>query len=124
MTPDDIRQQIELKVVEMIQTGLADGTITEERSQTISQMILDTLQPGMNFEELYRAIPKIDDTFPELAPIILPVLKDYETGVTQKAKQNVENLIRLGQFDAAAKLAQNVINQDVKLVWQGAGKST
>ncbi len=122
MTPDDLRQQIELNVVELIKEKLSDGTITEERSQQISQMVLDTLQPGMSFEELYKAIPKLDDAFPELSPIILPILKEYETNVTQQVKQNVENLIRQGQFDAAAKLAQKVIAQDVKVVWTGQGK--
>ncbi len=122
MTPDDLRQQIELKVVELIKEKLADGTMTEERSQQISQMVLDTLQPGMSFEELYKAIPKLDDSLPELSPIILPILKEYEINVTQQVKQNVENLIRQGQFDAAAKLAQKAVDQDVKLVWTGKGK--
>ncbi len=122
MTPDDLRQQIELNVVELIKEKLTDGTMTEEKSQQISQLVLDTLQPGMSFEELYRAIPKLDDTLPELSPIILPILKEYETNVTQQVKQNVENLIRQGQFDAAAKLAQKAVDQDVKLVWTGKGK--
>ncbi|MBI2405198.1 hypothetical protein HYV22_03400 [Candidatus Gottesmanbacteria bacterium] len=122
MTPDDIRQQIELNVVEMIKEKLADGTMTDERSQQISQTVLDTLVPGMSFEQLYKAIPKIDDTFPELSPIILPILKEYETNITQQVKQNVENLIKQGQFDAAAKLAQKAVDQEVKLVWQGKGK--
>lgn len=124
MSPDDIRQQIELKVVELIKKKLADGTMTDERSQQISQTVLDSLQPGMSFEELYKAIPKLDDTFPELSPIILPILKEYETNVTQQVKQNVENLIKQGQFDAAAKLAQKAVEGDVKLVWTGQGKSS
>ncbi len=121
MTPDEIRQQIETNVVELIKAGLEDGTMTEERSQLMSQMVLDTLQPGMTLEELYKAIPKIDDTFSELSPIIVPILQEYETNVTQQVKQNVEELIKEGQYDAAAKLAQRVVDQDVKLVWTGKG---
>ncbi len=124
MTPDDLRQQIELKVVEMIKEKLSDETMTEERSQQISQMVLDTLQPGMSFEELYKAIPKLDDSLPELSPIIVPILKEYEINVTQQVKQNVENLIKQGQYDAAAKLAEKVIAQEVKVVWSGSGKPT
>lgn len=122
MTPDDLRQQIELKVVEMIKAKLADGTMTEERSQELSQIVLDTLKPGMSFEELYRAIPKLDDNAPELSPIILPILRDYEQNVNKKAMEGVSDLIKQGQFDAAANLADRAIKQDVKLVWQGAGK--
>lgn len=123
MTPDDLRQQIELKVVEMIKQKLSDGTMTEERSQELSQIVLDTLKPGMSFEELYRAIPKLDDNASELSPIILPILRNYEQNVNKKALESVSNLIKLGQFDAAAKLADRAINQDVKLVWQGKGES-
>ena len=53
MTPDDLRQQIELKIVELIKEKLSDGSMTEDRAQEISQMVLNQLKPGMNFEELY-----------------------------------------------------------------------
>lgn len=124
MTPDDIRQQIELAVVELIKDKLADGTMTEERSQQISQIVLELLQPGMTFEELYKAIPKLDDSCPELSPITLPHLRDYEDNIAQKVTPSVRELIRQGQFDAAAKLAQKAINQDVKLVWIASAKPT
>ena len=122
MTPDDLRQQIELQVVELIKRKLADGTMTEERSQQISQVVLDTIRPGMTIEELYRAVPKLDDTLPELAPIVLPIVRQYEQEITQQAQRGVSELIRQGQFDAAASLAHKAISQDLKLVWEG--KST
>ncbi len=122
MSPDDIRQKIETNVVELIKQKLDDGTMTEERSQAMSQMVLDTIRPGMTLEELYRAIPKLDDAFQELSPILVPILQEYETNVTQKVKQNVEQLIKQGQFDAAAKLAQKAVEGDVKLVWTGKAK--
>ena len=123
MSPDDIRQQIELKVVEMIKAKLTDGTMTEERSQQISQLVLDALQPGMTFEQLYKAIPKLDDTASELSPIILPILSEYEKNITQGALSPVKELIKTGQYDAAVKLSKKVIGQDVKLVWSGSGKA-
>ena len=119
MTPDDLRQQIELQVVELIKRKLADGTMTEERSQQISQVVLDTIRPGMTLEELYRAVPKLDDTLPELAPIVLPYLRDYETNVTQRAHAEIQRLMKAGQYDAAAKLGKKAISQDVQLVWEG-----
>jgi hypothetical protein len=123
MTPDELRQQIELRIVEMIKNALASGAITEDRAQQISQYVLDTLHPGMDFEDLYRAIPKLDDNYPELSPVILPILKDYEEHVNHKAMEAVRDLIRQGQFDAAAKLGKQAVNQEVKLVWQGSGKA-
>ncbi|MBI5619971.1 hypothetical protein HY950_03345 [Candidatus Gottesmanbacteria bacterium] len=124
MSPDDIRQQIELKVVELVKARMADGSMTEERSQQVSQRVLDLLQPGMSMEALYRTISKLDDTMPELSPVVLPYLREYEHNVTRQAQENVRNLIKQGQFDAAANLAEKVIKQDVQLVWEGRAKYT
>ncbi len=122
MTPDDIRQQIELQVVEFIKAKLADGTLTEERAQAISQIVLDILKPGMSFEELYKVIPKLDDQFSELAPIVLPLVRDYEERIVKEAQKSVQHLIHQGQFDAASKLAEQAVKQDVKLQWVGSAK--
>lgn len=122
MGPDDIRQQIELKVVELIKDKLADGTMSEERSQAMAQHVLNYIKPGMSFEELYRIVPKLDDTFPELAGVVLPIVRDYEHHVVRQAEDGVRSLIRQGQYDAATKLAKNVIAQDIKLVWHAEAK--
>lgn len=120
MSPDDLRQDLELKIVEFIKAKLADGTMTEERSQQVSQMVLDTLTPGMSMEALYRAIFDLDDTCTELSPIVLPYARDYENNVTQKATDVVRKYIRIGQYDAAVKLAKDAVNENVKISWQGS----
>ena len=122
MTPDDIRQKIELDVVEMIKAKLGDGSMTENRGQEISQMVLHTLKPGMTWEDLYEAIFTLDDNCPELSSIVLPYTKQYEEQVTQKTIASVENYIKTGQYDAAVKLAEDTIHQNVRLKWQGSGK--
>ncbi len=119
MNPDDLRQKIELQVVELVKAKLADGTLTEDRAQAMSQMVLDLLKPGMSFEELYRAVPKLDDTYPELAPVVAPIVKDYEDNVVAQARQGMSDLIRQGQYDAASKLGKKVIGGEVTLEWQG-----
>lgn len=124
MTPDDIRQQIELKVVEFLKNKVNDGTMTEERSQQVAQRVLEVLVPDMSFEALYKAIPTLDDTCPEISFIIVPYLQEYEKEVTHKAQKSVSDLIQTGQYDSAVKLAKKVITQDVDLVWQGSGKPT
>jgi len=123
MSPDDVRQEIELKVVELLRNAVAEGTMTEERSQKIAQVVLELLQPNMSWDELYRAIPKLDDASQEISPIIVPYLREYEDKITKNAETVVRNFIRQGQYDAAVTLAQKVINQDVKLVWTGSGKA-
>lgn len=122
MTPDDLRQQIELKVVELIKAKMAEGTLSEERSQAISQHVLELLTPGMSWEELYRAVPKLDDSFPELAPIVLPIVREYEENVVGSAQEGVRQLVRQGQYDAAVRLAKKALDREINLVWTGSGK--
>lgn len=123
MSPDDLRQQIELQVVELIKAKLADGSMTEERAQQASQIVLDMLKPGMSMEELYRAVGKLDDIVQELAPVVLPIMQQYEQEIVKPIGANVSDLIRQGQFDAATKLAKQAISQEVKLEWTGTGKA-
>ena len=122
MNPDDVREEIELAVVELIKTSVDAGTMTEARGQQISQVVLELLQPGMNWEQLYKAIFKLDDSCTELSPIVLPYAKSYEVNIASKASDMVASYIRVGNYDAAVKLAEQVVNEDVKLEWQGKGK--
>lgn len=123
MSPDEIREDIELRIVELIKSLLSTGTITDDRARQLSQRTLEVLVPGQTLEELYRAIPKLDDTMSELAPIVLPFMRDYEQNVTKQAQTNVEELIRQGQYDAAVKLSQQAIDKKVDLVWKGSAKA-
>jgi hypothetical protein len=122
MSPDEIRKEIELKVVEMLKARLSDGTMTEERSKIISKIVLDLLQPEMTITDLYKSIMQLDDSCPELSPIVLPFAKQYEEMITQKATGRVQEYIRVGKYDAAIDLAKKVASQDVELSSQG-GKS-
>lgn len=123
MSPDDLRQQIELQVVELIKAKLADGSMSEDRAQQLSQRVLSAVKPGMSFEELYKVIATIDDTAPELSPIVLPIVREYEEHVVKNIKTNVSDLIAQGQYDAATKLAKKAINQDISLIWTGSSKN-
>jgi hypothetical protein len=122
MSPDQIREDIELAVVELVKIKLADGTMTEVRAQQISQLVLDTIKPGMNLEELYKAIFTLDNTATELASIVLPYAQKYEENIAQKASDIVASYIKVGKYDAAIKLTNDVVNENVKLEWQGSGK--
>ncbi len=123
MTPDELREQIELEVVDFLRAKIDSGEFTDVRAKQLAQRVLDVLRVGMSFEELYRAIPTLDDTMPELAPIVLPHVRDYETNVTSQALENVRNLIKQGQFDAAAELGKKASTRDIDLVWTGGAKS-
>ena len=123
MNPDEIREQIEASVVDFIKQKVEAEEMSEERAQQLAQSILDRLKPGMSLEDLYKALPHLDDNFSEISHIIVPYLRDYEEGVTKPAIEQVRQLIKSGQYHEAEELAQKVIHQDVKLVWTGSSKS-
>lgn len=112
MTADDIRQGIELAVIELLKQKVEDGTMTEERSQALAQRVLQILTPGMDFPSLMKAIPTLDDNAPELSLVILPYLRQYEEMIRHKAQRKVAELIRVGQYDAAVTLSKQVIAQE------------
>jgi len=124
MSPDDIRKEIELKIVELLKARLSDGTMSEERSKDISKIVLTLLQPGMSLTDLYKAIMKLDDACPELSPIVLPYAKQYEEAITQKATTAVRDYIRVGKYNAAVDLAKKVASQEVELSSQGGKNPT
>ena len=123
MSPDEIRERIEAQVVDIIKLKVENEEMTEERAQQLAQRVLELLKPGMSLEELYKALPKLDDNFSEASPIIVPYLRDYEEGVTKKAAVQVRDLIISGHYKEAQDLANRVIKQDVKLVWTGSSKA-
>ena len=122
MTPDDIREQIEADIVDLIKQKVEAEEMSEERAQTLAQLILERLKPGMTLEELYKALPHLDDNFSEISHVIVPYLRDYEDGVAKPAIESVQQLIKAGQYKEAQELADRVIKQDVKLVWTGSAK--
>ncbi len=124
MTPDEIREAIELKVVELIKAKLTDGTMTEERSRQISRLVLEILQPGMELNQLFKAIFKLDDNCTELSHIVLPYAMQYENGVVKKATTIVESYVRHGQYDAAISLAKDTIDNNLNIRWQGSSGKT
>lgn len=124
MSPDEIREQIEANIVDLIKVKVEAEEMSEERAQQLAQTVLEKLKPGMALEELYKVLPHLDDTFNEISHIIIPYMRDYEEGVTQKAAVEVQHLIRQGQYKEAISLADRVVNQNVKLVWTGSAKAS
>ncbi len=124
MSPDDIREQVEADIVDFIKAKVEAEEMTEDRAQSLAQLVLDRLKPGMSLEEVYKALPHLDDTFTEISHIIVPYLRDYEEGVTKPAIEQVSSLIKNGHYKEAQELADRVIRQDVKLVWTGSSKAS
>ena len=90
MTADEIREDIELAVVELIKAKLADGTMTEMRSQQISQLVLDTLKPGMSLEELYKAILPLMTHVQNLLPLSFPMHRNMKKILRKSQRYSIK----------------------------------
>jgi hypothetical protein len=123
MTPDDIREKIEADIVDLIKSKVEAEEMAEDRAQELAQTVLEKLKPGMSLEDLYKALPHLDDKFPEISHIVVPYMRDYEEGVTKPATARVSELINAGRYQEAQDLADRVIKQNVKLVWTGSSKT-
>jgi hypothetical protein len=122
MTADELREEIELKIVELLKEKLESGEMTEDRAAALSEQTLTILTPGMSYEQLYKAVASLDNRNPELAPIVLPYMRQYEKDIAGQGLENVRELIKQGQYDAAAKLGKKVASTDVQLTWMGSAK--
>lgn len=124
MSPDEIREHIEASIVDLIKQKVEAEEMSEDRAQELARIVLEKLKPGMSLEELYKALPHLDDQFSEISPIVAPYMRDYEEGVAKPAIAQVSQLIKSGHYKEAQELANRVIRQDVKLVWTGSSKTT
>jgi len=120
---DELRKEIELEVVELLKTKLESGEITEKRAQQISEQVLSRLHEGMTYEELYSAISNLDNSMTELAVIVLPFVRDHEKQVQEQGVGALRELIKQGQYDAAAKLGRIISTSDSMTQWQGEGEA-
>ncbi|HLD24353.1 MAG TPA: hypothetical protein VJB96_00330 [Patescibacteria group bacterium] len=124
MSPDEIREHIEASIVDLIKQKVEAEEMSEDRAQQLAQIVLEKLKPGMSLEDLYKALPNLDDQFSEISHIIVPYLRDYEQGVAKPAVEQVSHLIKAGRYSEAQDLADRVIKQNVKLVWTGSSTAS
>ena len=106
---DDFRKFVEMEVLKIIKL-LADGGETpQERIQQIARNSLTLLIPGLKIDELYRNAIKLDDDCPELAPVVVKLMREYEDKYEHKAIGEVSHLIRQGQYDEANEMVKKVL---------------
>ena len=78
MDPQDFRNYIEEKVLDVIENGLETETISLERAQQLSDLVLNSLKEDLNVDQLYVTIQQLKYKAPELSTIILEILDYYD----------------------------------------------
>ena len=108
-TPDEFRKMIECEVLKIIKELAGKKEIKSDYLQAIARKTLELIKPGMSIDELYRSAVHLDDDFPELAPVVLKIMKEYEDKYEKKAIEQVSELIRNGQYDQAQEMVKKVL---------------
>lgn len=104
--------KLEEKIIQLILDKLRKNQLTLKKAQEIARFTLKKLKEDMSDEELIQIIPKLDDTYTELAPIVLEELNKYEKTTGTAVKEKVRRLIKTGQTDTATKLTKQYFKKD------------
>ena len=107
-----MREQVQKAVVEVITKGLQDGTVTEERAKNIAKMILEKLPEGITYQEFITILPKLDDDYQEISPVIIPVMEQYEAKMRETNDLKITELIKDGKIDEALNLTNQAIEKE------------
>lgn len=106
---EEFRKFIEVEVLKIIKDLAEKGKTPKEKIQSLAQLTLDLIKPGMSLEELYLNAVKLDDANSELAPVVFQVMKEYEEKYEKKAIDQVSQLVKLGQYDQAQEIIKKVL---------------
>lgn len=112
---EELRQFIEKEVLKVIEKLIDDDKTTKEKLQEIARKTLELIRPGMPIDELYQNTVKLDDDYSDLAPVVIVVMKEYETKYARKALTQVSNLIKTKKFDQAQSLVKKILEYKIRV---------
>lgn len=115
MDTEEYRKKIEKEVLEIIEERLKAREMNAERAREIARYILDTLQPHMSLNQIHQIVQKFDDHFPELAPVVIEVSKDYEERIKSVVTEHVGSLLKQNKVDEANIMLKQALNKELKL---------
>lgn len=106
---EEFRKFLEMEVLNVIKDISQDPETSQDKIQEIARYVLEHINPTMNLQELYLSGIKLDDVFPELAPVTYKVMKQYEEKYEKKALTEVSNLVRDRKYDEAQEVVKKVL---------------
>ncbi len=106
---EEFRKIIEVEVLKIIKTLADTGETTRERIQDIASHTISLIHAGMTMEELFNATVKLDDKFPELAPVVVKVMRIYEEQYEKRALDMVTLLVKGGKYEEANNMVKKVL---------------
>ncbi len=118
---DKLRQIVEWQALELIKRLTEIGKMTQEQAQSLAKHVLDCIKPNMAIEDFFKGVFKLDDGYPELAFIVVPLAQRYRDKIELPTTDFVKKLIESAKYDEAVNIAQKLVNQDIKIKIVGKG---
>lgn len=106
---EQFREYIEREVLTVIKSLLNNPDIDQKRIKEIAKHTLQLLALGTAIDELYRLAIKLDENYPELRPVVIKLMNEYEEKYNKKAVDNVSALIKEGKYDDAQNVMLKVL---------------
>lgn len=105
----EYRGFIEKEVLKVIKTLYDQGDVDRDHIQEIARHALSLLKPGLLIDEVYGNAIQLDDKYPELAPVVIKIMREYEEKYAKKALDQISHLVRAGQYDDAQAMVKKVL---------------
>ena len=98
--------KVEQEIVNLLLYRLENLEITPERAQQIAKFVVKAIPTHLTDQQMLDIIPHLDDQFIELASVVHNHLGEYEKSNAPIVKEEVEELMREGNFQEAITLTQ------------------
>ncbi len=110
---DEFRKLIEKEVLKIIKELAGKKSVKPDYLRAMAKNTLELIKPGMGLDELYKQAVKLDDDFPELSPVVVKIMREYEERYNQKAISVVSNLVKQGHYDKAQDVVKKVLEYKI-----------
>jgi hypothetical protein len=107
---EELQRYIEKEVLNLIKNLAEHEGTTKDTVQYIAKITLELIHPGMKLDELYQSAVKLDDFCPELSPVVVLVMREYEKKYHKKALDQVNQLIKSKKFDQASSIVKKILS--------------
>lgn len=90
----NLQKQVEKDLALLLLEKLQKQEINFKKAQEIAKFILQAIPENISDQELLKVIPKLDDNFSELAPIVLKYLKKQKEIETNQQIEKIKQILR------------------------------
>lgn len=118
---ENLRQKIEWQVLAVIENLSDIGKMTKEQAKMTARHVLKCIKPNMTPQEFFRGVFQLDDGFPELSFIVVPIAQMYKEKVEDVATTYIRDLIHTQKYDTAVSMARKLIDTDIGVKFVARG---